>query len=155
MRHIDLDLIDRIYELQITPELHSRIEKFIKEKGIMTTWFLQGGNPTYRKFTDSWTLQSSSWNDRKFYKIKRGGRSWNSNRCSSFPSGQIDEETMRVNTPSFESMVRNIARKYPQHVKGVKVASAPVVQIPENPSLSDFIKANEEMDRIMKNDSPI
>ncbi|WP_133154900.1 MULTISPECIES: hypothetical protein [Vibrio] len=62
---------------------------------------------------------------------------------------------MRVNTPSFESMVRNIARKYPQHVKGVKVASAPVVQIPENPSLSDFIKANEEMDRIMKNDSPI
>lgn len=105
--------VEQVDSLWISPALYARIEKYIRSNELETSYF-NHGKGTVRSYTTSFHLQYSrsekNWYNPNHY-LKRGGRGY-----SKMVSKRKSFEEVDLITPSFESMYRNIVRKYPNEV---------------------------------------
>lgn len=102
-----------IQSLAITYDLYSRILKYSSENGLVTSTY-NHGHGVDRKYTIKFCMQITSKNVESKYYLKRGGRS-----PSKYSGVKKDTETLNNDTPDFEKLCRNIARKYASQVKFV------------------------------------
>lgn len=102
-----------ISSLSINFELYDRILNYSIHNGLITSTY-NHGHGVDRKYTLAYCLQRTSKNmDSKYY-LKRNGRS-----PSKYSGVKKDIETLQIDTPEFDALCRNIARKYVKHVKFV------------------------------------
>jgi len=99
-----------INSLVITRDLYNRILKYTKEKGFVISNY-DHGQGVRRNYTLNYCLQYNHHENRpEKYILKRGGSAPSK---YTGPSGNREKwiETLKANTPSYDSLCRNIARK--------------------------------------------
>jgi hypothetical protein len=102
-----------IESLAITYDLYSRILEYSIENGLLTSRY-NHGHGVDRQYTINFCLQTTSKTVESKYYLKRGGRS-----PSKYSGVKKDRETLNSDTPDFDKLCRNIARKYASQVKFV------------------------------------
>ena len=100
-----------IQSLAITYDLYSRILKYSRENGLITSTY-NHGHGVDRQYTINFCLQTTSKNVESKYYLKRGGRS-----PSKYSGVKKDMKNLNNDTPDFDKLCRNIARKYASQVK--------------------------------------
>ena len=104
---------DTIESLVITWDLFIKIRDYTEKKYLNTSYY-DHSHGVMRTYTLNYCLQTNYFQEPEKYIIKRGGS------APSKYSGKLNGiERLKADTPSFESIYRNIARKYPNEVKFV------------------------------------
>ncbi|TMS61771.1 hypothetical protein [Pseudoalteromonas sp. S3173] len=105
-----------IISLSISEDLYSRLCDYTYKNEISTSSY-DHGYGVRRLYTLEYCLQYTDKNNKIRFYLKRGGRPPVKNHLTS-RFGRLDENIgeLAVNTPSFDSMCRNIAVKCPKGV---------------------------------------
>ena len=122
---------DTIESLVITWDLYNRILKYTKDNDFETSYY-DHGHGVRRTYTLNYCLQYNDHENRpKKYILKRKGRAPSK---YTGPSGNREKwiETIKADTPSYDSLCRNIARKCPGDVLFVNRKSESEREVPNS-----------------------
>ena len=106
-----------IDSLAVTFDLYNRILSYSKENRLVTTSY-NHKRGVDRQYTVKFCLQTTSKGGETKYYLKRGGRPPPPSKYSG-ERKRIMIKLLERDTPDFDKLCRNIARKYAAHVKFV------------------------------------
>lgn len=108
---------ESIISIEVTEDLFDKVLTYTNNFQLNTSYFNHGKGVT-RHYTVNYCLQENFYNSQRKYLIKRGGRipqNYFKNRGVYTNMKKDFGELLNI-TPSFNSVCRNIARKYPNMI---------------------------------------